>query len=81
MTREEFNSLNIYDEIIINDITYRITSINNEQELLELGMIQFNEFNRVTGLIVNKSWYRYENIELVREKTTEVPRNIHQYFG
>ena len=81
MTREEFNSLNIYDEIIINDITHRITSINNEQELLELGMIQFNEFNRVTGLIVNKSWYRYENIELVREKTTEVPRNIHQYFG
>ena len=23
MTREEFNSLNIYDEIIINDITHR----------------------------------------------------------
>jgi len=81
MTKEEFNNLNIYDEIIINDIIHRITSINKDQELIEMGVVQFNEFNRIANDLINRSWYRYENIELVREKTTEVPRNIHQYFG
>ncbi len=82
MTKEEFNNLNIYDEIIINDIIHRITSINKDQELIEMGVVQFNEFNRIANDLINRSWYRYENIELVREeKSSETPRNIHHYFG
>ena len=80
MTREEFNKLNMDDQIIIGGIDHRVTGLNTDQDLIELGVVQLNEFSRMT--YISKSWYRYENIELVNTKTEpEVPKNFIQFFG
>ena len=80
MTKEQFHSLSIGDKIIINNYTYLIKCIDKDQELLEIGKILLNEFNSL--YVTNSScWYRYENIELLRNDDIIDTRKHLHYFG
>ena len=82
MVIEEYNNLNVYDRIILEDGEYRITSFNRGQGLLELGKVQFNEFNSNSGVYMDKSWYRYENIDIVIDsKSSDITKISHYFFG
>lgn len=82
MVIEEYNNLNVYDRIILEDGEYGITAFNRGQGLLELGKVQFNEFKGNSVVYGEKSWYRYENVDIVIEsKPGDISKIYHYFFG